>query len=108
MTELLALVGYIPKIIWAATGGAFATWLIDGDYSLRGFAQLFGSLIIAAFMAIVAVYFIPSVDNAPEIVKIGISGVVGGFASDIFKRLTNAKLSAKIGGVDISSDGDDK
>jgi hypothetical protein len=96
------------KIIGAAGAGAFASWLVEGDYSMRGFIRLFGALIAAGFMAIVVVYLVPVVNDAAEVARIGVAGVVGGFSSHIFRRIVRADLSAKIGGVGIESDGLDE
>jgi len=96
------------KVLGAAGAGAFASWLLEGDYSMRGFVRLFASLIIAAFMAIIAVYFISGIADAPELVKVGMAGVVGAFSADIFKRITRADLSLTIGPIKAQSDGDEQ
>lgn len=99
------LMSATAKLLGAASAGAFASWLLEGDYSIKGFMRLFASLIIAAFMAIMAVYFISGIADAPELVKIGTAGVVGAFSADIFKRITRADLSLTLGPIKAESDG---
>lgn len=95
------------KIVGAAGAGAFASWLLEGDYSWRGFLRLFGSLIIAGFMAIAFVYLAPFLNDANEVARVGVAGVIGGFANNIVRRISQADISAKIGGVGIESEGKD-
>jgi len=95
------------KIIGAAGAGAFASWLLEGDYSWRGFLRLFGVLIIAGFLAIVVVQFMPFLEDAAEVARIGIAGVVGGASTHILRRITSMDFSAKFGGIEIDSQGKD-
>lgn len=95
------------KVLGAAGAGAFAAWVLEGDYSARGFARLFGALIIAGFMAMAAVGLLPFLQDAPELTRIGIAGVVGGFSADIFKRWTKADFKIEAGPVKLESDGKD-
>lgn len=96
------------KILGAAGIGAFAGWLLDGDFSGRGFARLFGSLLIAGFMAVAFVELMPFLTMASESARVGVGGVVGSFAADVFKRITRADVSIKTPWVDAESNGSDE
>jgi len=96
------------KVVGAAGAGAFAAWILEGDYSWRGFTRLLGAMIIAGFMAIAAVSLVPFLSSAPELAKIGIAGVVGGFSADIFKRWTRAAVRIDAGPLHMESEGKDE
>jgi hypothetical protein len=94
------------KIIIASGIGVFASWLIDGDYSLRSLARLGGNLILSAFAAIIFMFFVDSFGHAPEFVQWGGAGLIGGVTNEILRRMKRTDVTIKIGSVvELTSEG---
>jgi hypothetical protein len=93
------------KVAGAAGLGAFASWLIDGEFTWKSLARLFGNMIISGMMAVVVMFFVTTLAHAPEFAQWATAGIVGGMTNQIMKRLQTLSLSVKVAGIEAGSKG---
>jgi hypothetical protein len=91
------------QIAIAACIGTVADWLFDGDFSFKSFLRLTGSVVVSAAAAVAFVYFVPIMQESPEIVKIAVGGIVGNLTKTVLIRIKKMELKLNIKGSTLSS-----
>ncbi len=92
----------------AALVGAIARVIIKGVWTWRNFVMGLASVAVAYPVAALIVHFAnfdPVADGAVVHSVFTLSGVL---AMQIFERIDHMHVSAKVGGVEITSEGDDQ
>ena len=96
------------KLLGAAAIGGGAAYLMQGDWSRRAKARAVASAAFGWAFGVIAFHMFPDLATAPDEAKMGVVCICCGLAGYLFDRIQRLSISAKIGGVEIESEGTDE
>lgn len=94
-------------IVIGAVGGAAVKVILTGHYTMRAFAIGFASIMLGSACTVLLIHFFPDMGHSPAVVS-SLSSVVTAVSSSVFHRIHTARITAKFGGFEAESDGDDR
>lgn len=92
-------------IVGGAIGGTIGRFLIVGEWTWKSVSAHVGFAVLTAALAVVAVHFIERLSAAPPEVIAGASAATGYLAPRLAQLVAFLSFRAKVGGVEIESDG---
>ena len=93
------------KLIGAAAIGGTATYLMNGDWSRRAKARAVASSAFGWAAAVLVIHIFPDLHFAPDEAKMAVVGICCGLVGYAFDRIQGLRISAKLAGVEITSEG---
>lgn len=93
------------KLLGAAAVGGTATYLMNGDWSRRAKARAVASSAFGWAAAVIALHLVPALEKAPDEAKMAVVGICCGLVGYVFDRIQGLRISAKMAGVEITSNG---
>ena len=92
-------------IVGGAIGGTIGRYLVVGEWTWRSAAAHVGFAIAAAAIAVLLVHFVERLATAPTEVIAGAAAATGYLAPRLVQLAAVMTIKAKVGGVEIESDG---
>lgn len=92
-------------IVGGAVAGTLGRYLIVGEWTWRSAAAHVGFAIATAALAVLLVHFVERLATAPAEVIAGAAAATGYLAPRLVQLAAVMTIRAKVGGVEIDSDG---
>lgn len=88
--------------------GAITDFILHGEWTWKSLVRSIAGGFAGYAIALILHYYLPGAETMPDPVKVAISYVVGILATTIIRRIKGLSIKAKIAGIEIESNGDEK